>query len=113
MYISRIHRYIYIFQYVNILCMKNQAVKTLKALADQTRLQMAIELLDREEVSCQELSKKFGLSQPTLSHHYNKLIDVGIVTNRKEGSGWYYRLNLKTLKSMGIDLHTLKESLNN
>ena len=89
--------------------MHNQAVNILKALADQTRLQMALELLDRDEVSCQELSKKFGLSQPTLSHHYNKLINVGIVASRKEGAGWYYRLNHNVLQDMGIDLQAMKK----
>jgi DNA-binding transcriptional ArsR family regulator len=91
--------------------MHNQTVKILKALADQTRLQMALELLDRDEASCQELSKKFGLSQPTLSHHYNKLIAVGIVVSRKEGAGWYYRLNRDLLYTMGINLHALNKAM--
>lgn len=89
--------------------MNMQAVNILKALADQTRLTMAIELLDRQEVACTELTRKFGLSQPTLSHHYNKLIDVGIVNSRKEGTGWYFRLNTQALDAAGIDLKKLQK----
>lgn len=90
------------------LSMNEQAVKILKALADPTRLKMAVELLGRDEVTCRELSRKFGLSQPTLSHHYNKLIMAGIVSSRKEGTGWYYQLNEAELKRAGIDLDKLR-----
>jgi len=31
-----------------------------------------------------ELLSNFSLSQPTLSHHFNKLIDVNILKERKE-----------------------------
>lgn len=91
--------------------MTNQVITILKSLSDETRLRMVLELLDRDEVTCQELSKKFGLSQPTLSHHYNKLIAAGVVSSRKEGVGWFYRLNHEALASAGIDLHQLKNRL--
>jgi DNA-binding transcriptional ArsR family regulator len=45
---------------------------------------MVVELLDRNEVNCKELSIKFVLSQPTLSHHYNMLIAAGILSSRNE-----------------------------
>ncbi|MBI3231951.1 MAG: winged helix-turn-helix transcriptional regulator [Candidatus Doudnabacteria bacterium] len=80
----------------------------LKALADKTRLKIAVFLGNRQEVSCKELSKNFKLSQPTLSHHFGKLINSGVILERKEGVNHYYRINHKLLKECGLDLKTIK-----
>lgn len=87
--------------------MRNQTVSILKALADETRLQIVRYLLGTEEMSCQELMKKFPLSQPTLSHHFNKLVDAHILDSQKDGVIWIYRLNKSFLKQSGIDIKKL------
>ena len=56
-----------------------------------------------------KLMKEFSLTQPTLSHHFNKLVDAGIITNRKEGVLWFYSINKQFLKEKGIDLKKLLE----
>lgn len=84
--------------------MRKELTKVLKALADDTRLQIAGYLVDRREMTCQELMKKFALSQPTLSHHFNKLVDAGVLDSERDGVLWIYRLNKRYLKSLGIDI---------
>ncbi len=55
--------------------MSRNTLKVFKALADQTRIKIVKKLIDYDEVSCRELMKHFPLSQPTLSHHFSKLLD--------------------------------------
>jgi ArsR family transcriptional regulator len=79
--------------------------KLFKALSNQTRIDIVCSLATRKESSCQELMKKFSLSQPTLSHHFNKLIDAKIIQSRRDGVLWYYKLNKSYLKEIGIDIN--------
>lgn len=87
--------------------MERNAVKIFKALADETRMDIIRHLISGNEIPCQELMKKFPLSQPTLSHHFNKLVDAGVLNSRKEGVLWFYSINKKHLKDLGIDLKKL------
>jgi ArsR family transcriptional regulator len=65
----------------------------LKALADPTRLQMAIALRDAKEPVCIcDFVGTFDLSQPTVSHHMAKLRDAGLVEVTKRGIWSFYRL---------------------
>jgi DNA-binding transcriptional ArsR family regulator len=78
--------------------------KVFKALSDDTRIAILRHVLVEKEIACQELMKRFPLSQPTMSHHFNKLVDAGILNNRKDGVLWFYSLNDKYLQSLGIDI---------
>lgn len=91
--------------------MNSISVNIFKALADETRLNAVYYLLSRDEVACQELMKKFSLSQPTLSHHFNKLVRARILKQRKEGVLWYYSINREFLRAHGINLEKLFLSL--
>ncbi len=82
--------------------MNQQALKVFKALSNKTRAEIIKKLLNQKEVSCQQLSKKFSLSQPTLSHHFNKLIDANILKLRKNEVNNYYSIDKKYLKNQGI-----------
>ena len=86
--------------------MGKQIVKLFKALSDETRVDIIRHLLNNgKELSCQELLDKFPLSQPTLSHHFNKLTDVNILKVRKEGASHFYSIDREYLKNLGIDIH--------
>lgn len=87
----------------------DQTFKVFKALADETRLAIALYLSGKEEVSCQELSKNFSLSQPTLSHHFKKLADAGIIIERKAGVSHFYKIDTSLLKNSGINLQQIKK----
>lgn len=79
-------------------------LKVFKALSDQTRIDIIKKILARKELSCQELMSHFPLSQPTLSHHFNKLIDAEILTVRKNGANHYYTVSQEYLNKLGIDI---------
>lgn len=87
--------------------METPLSKIFKALADPTRLAMLRKLTTVKEMACQELMKEFSLTQPTLSHHFNTLVNAGIIDNRKDGVLWYYSLNKKFLRQKGIDIRKL------
>lgn len=87
-------------------------VAVLKSLADETRLSIVRRLatLDKEVVSgdiVTECSAALKLSQPTMSHHFAKLVAAGVLTERKNGVEKLYCLNKETLQTVGIDPHKL------
>ncbi len=84
--------------------MTKDLVKVMKALSDETRISMVLNLINEGEVACNDFSKNYKLSQPTLSHHYKKLIDANVILARKEGVNQYYSINLTFLKRLGLDL---------
>lgn len=85
-----------------------QTAEILKSLGDETRL-MLVRRLVREgcEVAGRDLiggcSEALQLSQPTLSHHFSKLVQSQVLLPRKAGTEKYYRLNTALLTSIGID----------
>lgn len=84
--------------------MSELIVKIFKSLSDPTRYGMIKFLLQKKELSCQELSKKFPLSQPALSHHFNKLIEAKIINMRKDGTANFYSINKEYLNNIGINI---------
>ena len=87
--------------------MVDHTVGILKALADDTRMTIIRELLINKEMRVQELSKKFTLSQPTLSHHFSILVDTHILIAKKDGAYWVYNLNTPYLEQIGINMQKL------
>ncbi len=73
-------------------------VKIFKALADKTRLDIVLFLLEKGEVACAEISEHFPLTQPTMSHHFHKLKEAGILNIREEGVKHFYSINTTILK---------------
>lgn len=87
---------------------EQQVIIVLKALADPTRLDI-VRTLAREAqgASCRNVSHCSSLSQPAMSHHFSKLADAGVITERKDGKEKFYELNLAQLEAVGIDAHRL------
>ncbi len=90
--------------------MADQLVKIFKALSDETRVEIVRDLLDKGEHACSEVSKNFEKSQPTLSHHFNKLIDANILIENKKGVNRYYKVNIKHLNNLGINIKKLTKN---
>lgn len=84
-------------------------VKVLKALANTTRLALVRQLngCDSRQKSCGELSERSMLSQPTLSHHFARLIEAGIITEKKIHTRKIYQLDERLLAGCGIDITKL------
>jgi ArsR family transcriptional regulator len=67
-------------------------LKCLRALADPTRLRI-LALLQREELSVQELQEITGLGQSRASTHLRQLQEAGVVQSRREGKRTFYKLD--------------------
>jgi DNA-binding transcriptional ArsR family regulator len=80
----------------------------LKSLADDTRLAIIRKLASEDcEIAGSKLihgcSEALQLAQPTVSHHFARLVATGVLQDRKSGTEKYYRLNSELLLSIGID----------
>jgi ArsR family transcriptional regulator len=66
-------------------------VKSLKLLADETRLRLLL-LLREEELSVAELQEILGMGQSRISAHLAQLRSAGLVRDRRAGKHVYYAL---------------------
>lgn len=80
--------------------------RQLKAIADQTRLEI-LRNLSRGEQYVQQLADQLQLTAATLSHHLNQLLAVMLVGLRGEGRRNYYHLNRNELSALAADLNRL------
>ncbi len=69
--------------------MHDLKVQLLKALADETRLQI-LEFLKDGEKCVREIVPHIGTSQSNVSQHLRILRNANIVTDRREGRSIYY-----------------------
>lgn len=72
--------------------MNIDCVEFCKALADDTRQQILVMLVD-EELCVGDIVDAFDMSQPTISHHLGVLKQFRLVTSRKEGKQVFYAIN--------------------
>jgi ArsR family transcriptional regulator, virulence genes transcriptional regulator len=83
----------------------SQAAAFLRELANERRLMILCQLLEKRELSVMELADQVGLSQSALSQHLARLRENGLVCMRRDGSTIYYAV---ADKSVGRVLRTLK-----
>ena len=67
-------------------------LKSLRALADGTRLRI-MALLEREELSVNELQQITRLGQSRISTHLGLLQDADLVSSRRDGKRTFYKMN--------------------
>ena len=67
------------------------AAATLRALGNETRLQIVLRLL-RGEAAVADLERELGLRQPHLSQQLGELRDAGLVVGRRESKSVFYSL---------------------
>jgi ArsR family transcriptional regulator len=72
-------------------------IRVLRALADPNRFRIVQELAQGGELCCGEVVARFGLSQPTISHHLKILADAGILVCRSEGKQHFTSVNEELL----------------
>ncbi len=77
----------------------DHAVALLKAIADETRLRILGILAERPH-SGRELALVLSLSAPTVSHHMQRLTDVGVVSATPDGTRRLYALNAALLAAL-------------
>jgi ArsR family transcriptional regulator len=64
----------------------------LRALSDPTRLRI-VALLEKDELSVNELQEITGMGQSRISTHLGLLQDASLVRSRRDGKRTFYRLN--------------------
>jgi ArsR family transcriptional regulator len=79
----------------------------LKALGDQTRLEIMIEVSnsDNQEACVCNLTPATGLTQGTVSHHLRLLQESGLLEREQRGKWAYFSLTTKgreLMKAIGI-----------
>ncbi|MGL4738448.1 MAG: ArsR/SmtB family transcription factor [Cellulosilyticaceae bacterium] len=70
----------------------------LKALADPTKLQI-LKLIKDERLYASQLAEKLGLTNATVSHHMNVLLQLEILKCEKEQNKFYYALEPTSFKT--------------
>ncbi len=76
--------------------MKELMIK-LKALCDESRLKIIRLLADRELCAC-DFVENLDLTQPTISHHLNVLVESGLISCERRGKWCFYKINHFELK---------------
>lgn len=66
--------------------------RALSALGDPTR-QAILTLLSREQLTVSELSERFDLSRPAISHQLKVLLDAGLLRRERRGRERLYRVD--------------------
>jgi DNA-binding transcriptional ArsR family regulator len=70
-----------------------------KALADPTRREI-LRLLTKGELTAGELSERFDMSKPSVSHHFSVLKDADLIRSRRDGQKIIYSLNTTVAQDM-------------
>ena len=86
----------------------SECARILKALGDESRLQM-VRLLLKGEKNVSELVEVLGMPQPQVSHHLSILRSSGLAGTRREGNRIinYIQpdvLSILTNETLGLDL---------
>jgi len=79
-----------------------------KALNDETRRKI-IELLKDKDMNAGEISEKFNISKPSISHHLDILKRADLITSEKKGQFIEYSLNTTILEDLMSWILTLKK----
>ena len=74
-------------------------VQLLKALADESRIRI-LGILTDHEARVDDLSAYLGLKPPTVSHHLNRLRELGLVSMRADGNVHYYKFEPESLRRL-------------
>src|SRR5689334_13829190 len=70
----------------------SSTLKSLRALSDPTRLRI-VALLEKDELSVNELQEITRLGQSRISTHLGLLSDCDLVSARREGKRTFYKLS--------------------
>lgn len=63
-----------------------------KALSDDMRWTIVLEMLGVEELACTTIEHMLPVSKPTISYHIKVLYHAGLIEIRKQGRNYFYRL---------------------
>jgi len=81
-----------------------RVVRALKALAHPKRFRMVQEIAEAGELSCTQLSERFALSQPTVSHHLALLSESGVLVVRQQAQHHFISVDRRFLGELAACL---------
>jgi len=70
-----------------------------KALSDPTRREI-LRLLSQGELTAGDLSGRFDMSKPSVSHHFSVLKEADLIRSRRDGQKIIYSLNTTVAQDM-------------
>ena len=74
-----------------------------KALADPARVRIVNLVASAGEPVCAcNLNEPVGLSQPTVSHHLKKLVEVGLLEREQRGKWAYFSLRREAVEKLAL-----------
>lgn len=79
-------------------CCPKGWIKFFKAAADEHRQNIISVIGEHQPINASDILKHIKLSQPTLSHHLNKLYEAGLIETEKKGKEVFYKINIKIVK---------------
>ncbi|WP_165956361.1 ArsR/SmtB family transcription factor [Streptomyces hainanensis] len=85
-----------------------ELARMFKALSDPIRLRLLSLIASHEggEACVCDLTGRFDVSQPTISHHLKVLRDAGLVDSERRGTWVYYRVRPAALARLAAPLLT-------
>jgi len=86
-------------------------VRTLKALADPTRLKILHDLA-QDELTASEIARRLHLRAPTVTHHMNELRMAGLVHKIIQGQEIRYRTRREAFNAMCDDINDFLDKSN-
>jgi ArsR family transcriptional regulator len=84
----------------------------MKALGDETRVEIFAMLSTGELCAC-DILEKFSITQPTLSYHMKILSESGLVNSRRDGVWMKYSLNRDALEMLQQLLNRIDANVEN
>ncbi|MBO4681533.1 MAG: winged helix-turn-helix transcriptional regulator [Clostridiales bacterium] len=75
----------------------NEISRVLSVLSEPTRIQIIRLISGSGELRSCDLLPEFEITQPTLSHHLNVLLENDVLTSRKQGRCVYFSINRGTM----------------
>ena len=86
---------------------ESQATEVFKALGDSVRWSIVAQMAAVDELPCAELEQTLSVSKPTISYHTKILQQAGLLSVRKEGRNYFYRLRHEVLRDAQAELWRL------
>ena len=80
----------------------------LKALSDETRLQI-LSILDGRELYAQEIVERLDISQSAVSRHLKLMLAGGLLAMRKQDNMKYFSINAETLAALAERLKSFRK----
>jgi len=79
-----------------------------KAISDERRRKI-LSILGKKDANAGEISRRFKISQPTVSNHLKILKEAGLIKERKVKQNRIYSLNKSKLQKVIVTLQEISE----